>query len=191
MVNLASFWKMRQFRWFSNTVEKLLTWRCCPGGFSFLDFLSRSISHFHSTAAFSGRPTWSSEKLRILLQALKSEQNYRCCFYRFTLRIYRVSQQVWNGLKTMFWYSEVCERSELRFGKNVFCSKKLLFKPCLWTAKLKMEFLGNFSPIVLYSKLFSKLLEIGEKLLKNPFSFLAVFKKGWKSNFLERNTIFL
>ena len=72
MVNLTSFWKMRHFRWFSNTVEKLLTWRCCPGGFSFLDFLSRSISHFHSTAAFSGRPTWSSEKLRILLHALKN-----------------------------------------------------------------------------------------------------------------------
>ena len=32
--------------------------------------------------------------------------------------------------------------------------------------------------------------DIGVKLLKNPFSFLAVFKKGWKSNFLEQNTNF-
>ena len=53
-----------------------------------------------------------------------------------------------------------------------------------------MEFLGNFSPIILCSNLFSKLFEIGEKLLKNPFSFLTVHKKGSKSNFLERNTIF-
>ena len=40
------------------------------------------------------------------------------------------------------------------------------------------------------SNLFSKLFEIGEKLLKNPFSFFAVHKKGSKSNFLEQNTIF-
>ena len=34
------------------------------------------------------------------------------------------------------------------------------------------------------------MFEIGEKLLKILFSFLAVFKKGWKSNFLEQNTFF-
>ena len=34
------------------------------------------------------------------------------------------------------------------------------------------------------------MLEIGEKLLKNPFSFFAVHQKGSKSIFLERNTNF-
>ena len=34
------------------------------------------------------------------------------------------------------------------------------------------------------------MIGIGEKLLKNPLSFLAVHKKGWKSNFLEQNTNF-
>ena len=53
-----------------------------------------------------------------------------------------------------------------------------------------MEFWVNFLPIILCSNLFSKLFEIGEKLLKNPLSFLAVHKKGSKSNFLEQNTIF-
>ena len=97
------------------------------------------------------------------------------------LLYYRVSQQVWNGLKTMFWYSDACERSELRFGKNVFCSLKLLFQPFLWTAKLKMEFLSNCSPIILCSNLFSRLLEIGEKLLKNPFLILQFTKKAEKA----------
>ena len=53
-----------------------------------------------------------------------------------------------------------------------------------------MEFWANFLPIILWNNLFSKLFEIGEKLLKNPLSFLAVHKKGSKSNFLEQNTIF-
>ena len=55
---------------------------------------------------------------------------------------------------------------------------------------MRMEFLSNFSPIVLCSNLFVKLSDIGVKFLKNPFSFLAVFIKGGKSNFLERNTNF-
>ena len=54
-----------------------------------------------------------------------------------------------------------------------------------------MEFFNDFAPIVLCSNLFTKLFEIGEKLLKNPFSFVAVHKKGSKSNFLEQNTFFL
>ena len=86
---------------------------------------------------------------------------------------------------------EAYERSELCFAKNVFCSKKLLFAPFLWTAKLKMDFFSILVPIILCSNLFSKLFEIGEKWLKNPFSFLAVYKKGAKSNFLEQNTVFL
>ena len=53
-----------------------------------------------------------------------------------------------------------------------------------------MEYLSNFSPIVLCSNLFNKLFEIGEKLLTNPLSFFTVHKKGWKSNFLEQNTFF-
>ena len=53
-----------------------------------------------------------------------------------------------------------------------------------------MEFLSHFTPIVLCSNLFCNFFEIGEKLLKNPFSFLTVHKKGSKSNFMERNTIF-
>ena len=46
-----------------------------------------------------------------------------------------------------------------------------------------MEFFSNFAPIVLCSNLFSKLFEIGEKLLKNPFSVLAVFKKRLKKQY--------
>ena len=103
---------------------------------------------------------------------------------------YRVSQHVWNRLNVLFWTSEVCKQSELRFGKKRICSKKLLFKPFLWTTKMKMEFFSIFVPIVLCINLSSKFHEIGEKLLKNPFSVLAVFKKGWKSNFLEQNTNF-
>ena len=91
---------------------------------------------------------------------------------------YRVSQQVWNSLNVIFWSSEVCIRRLQSFRRNVFCSKKLLFAPYLWTAKLKMEFFSNFAPIVLCINLSSKFHEIGEKLLKNPFSVLAVFKKG-------------
>ena len=56
--------------------------------------------------------------------------------------------------------------------------------------KIEKGILSNFSPIILCSNLFNKLFEIGEKLLKNPFIFLAVYKKGLKSNFLEQNTIF-
>ena len=103
---------------------------------------------------------------------------------------YRVSQHVWDRLNAIFWSSEVCQRRLRILRKNVFCSIKLLFKPFLWTAKRQMEFLGNFFPKILCSNLFSKLFEIGEKWLKNPLSFLAVPKKGWKSNFLEQNTIF-
>ena len=54
-----------------------------------------------------------------------------------------------------------------------------------------MEFIGNFFPKILCSNLFSKLFEIGEKLLKNPLSFFTVYKKGSKSIFLEQNTTFL
>ena len=43
--------------------------------FSFL-FLICSMSHFQRKAAFSGRPAWSSEKFRILLQALKRYKLY-------------------------------------------------------------------------------------------------------------------
>ena len=49
-----------------------------------------------------------------------------------------------------------------------------------------MEFLGNFSPIVLYSKLYSKLLKIGEKLLKNPFLILQFTKKAEKAIFWNK-----
>ena len=93
-------------------------------------------------------------------------------------------------LNVIFWSSEVCKRRLRILWKNVFCSKKLLFDPFLWTAKMIMEFFGNFSPIILCSDLLGKLFEIGGKLLNNPLSFLAVYKKGWKSNFLEQNTIF-
>ena len=115
---------------------------------------------------------------------------YFLVIYESDKELYRVSQQVWNGLKTIFWYLEACERSELRFGKIVFCSKKLHIQPLLWTAKLKMEFFSNFAPFVLCSNLLSKLLKIGEKLLKYPLSFFTVYKKGWKSNFLEQRTFF-
>ena len=42
-----------------------------------------------------------------------------------------------------------------------------------------MEYFSNFAPIVLCSKLF----EIGEKLLKNPVSFLQLTKKAQKAIF--------
>ena len=53
-----------------------------------------------------------------------------------------------------------------------------------------MEFLRNFAPIVLCSNLFSKLYEIREKLQNNSIFIFVVYKKGSKSNFLERNTFF-
>ena len=71
--------------------------------------------------------------------------------------------------------------------KCIFRSKKFHFEPFLWTIKMKMEFWSNFSPIVLFSNLFSKLFDIWEKLLRNPFSCFAVHKKGSKQIFLERN----
>ena len=46
-----------------------------------------------------------------------------------------------------------------------------------------MEFLGSFFPIVLCSNLFSKLFEIEEKLLKNPFLILQFTKKAEKAIF--------
>ena len=129
---------------------------------------------------------WRKRALIVPQHALHHSSRY---FYSH-VAFYRVSQQVWDRLDVIFWSSKVCKRRLRIFRKNVFCSIKLLFEPFLWTAKLKMEFLSNFSPIVLCSNLFSKLFEIGEKLLKNPFSFFAVHKKGWKSNFLEQNTNF-
>merc|ERR1711953_316015 len=71
-----------------------------------------------------------------------------------------------------------------------FAPKNCFFSLFCELQTMKMEFFSNFAPIVLCSNLFSALLIIGEKLLKNPFSFLAVYKKGSKSNFLEQNTIF-
>ena len=97
-----------------------------------------------------------------------------------------MSQHVWDRLNTIFWSAEVCQRRLRILWKNVFCSIKLLFELFLWTAKMKMEFLGNFSPIVLCSNLFSKLFAIGEKLLQNPFSFLQFTKKDWNSIFWSR-----
>ena len=92
----------------------------------------------------------------------------------FPTKYYRVSQQVLNRLNVTFWSSEVCNQEIRSFRKNVFHSKKLLFKPFLWTDKIKMEFLSNFSQNVFCSNLFNKLFEIGEKLLKSPFSILVV-----------------
>ena len=68
--------------------------------------------------------------------------------------------------------------------------QKIAFSAFFVKCKNKNGFLSNFSPIVLCSNLFSKLVEIGEKMLKNPFSILQFSKKGWKSNFLEQNTNF-
>ena len=44
-----------------------------------------------------------------------------------------------------------------------------------------MEFFCNFAPIVVCSNLVSKLLKIGEKLLKIPFSFLQLDKNAQKA----------
>ena len=105
----------------------------------------------------------------------------KCKVKNEKLRDYRVYQQVWNRLKAMFWYSEAYERSELFFAKIVFCSKKLLFQPFLWTASNENGIFSNFAPIVLCSNLFSELLKIGEKLLKIPFSILQFTKKAEKA----------
>ena len=43
-----------------------------------------------------------------------------------------------------------------------------------------MEFLGNFSPIIICSNLYSKLFEIGEKWPYNPLIFLQFTKKAQK-----------
>ena len=105
--------------------------------------------------------------------------------------LYRVSQHVWDRLNAIFWSSEVCQRRLRILRKNVFCSIKLLFEPFLWTAKMKMEFLGNFSPIIICSNLFSKLSEIGDKAAIKSIIILTVYIKGSKRYFLEQNTIFL
>ena len=54
-----------------------------------------------------------------------------------------------------------------------------------------MEFLSNFSPIVLCSNLLSKLFEIGKKLLKNPFSILQFSKKAKKAIFWSKIQFFV
>ena len=54
-----------------------------------------------------------------------------------------------------------------------------------------MEFSSNFSPIVLCSNLFSRLFEIGEKMLKNPFSFLQFTKKAQKAILWNRIHFFV
>ena len=97
-----------------------------------------------------------------------------------------------QGVPTSLGYVQKCLRAKRASftKKNVFCSKKLLFEPFLWTATNENGFLSNFSPIS--DNLLNKLLHktIGEKLLKTTFSLFAVHKKGSKSNFLEHNTIF-
>ena len=70
------------------------------------------------------------------------------------------------------------KRATFTKKKNVFCSKKLLFQPFFLNCKIENGLLMQFFSIILCSNLFSKLFEIGEKLLKNPFTFLAVFGKG-------------
>ena len=72
--------------------------------------------------------------------------------------------------------------------KNLyFAPKKCFFSLISWTAKLKMAFRSNFSPL---SYVVTYLVN-GEKLPLKAYLFhFAVFKKGWKSIFLERNTTF-
>ena len=48
---------------------------------------------------------------------------------------------------------------------------------------MKMEFLVNFSPIIICSNLYSKLFEIGEKWPYNPLIFLQFTKKAQKAIF--------
>ena len=72
-----------------------------------------------------------------------------------------------------------------------FTPRNCFFSLFLATAKLKMEFLSNFSPIVLCSNLLSKLFEIGKKLLKNPFSILQFSKKAKKAIFWSKIQFFV
>ena len=97
--------------------------------------------------------------------------------------IYRVSQQVWNRLKAMFWYSEACERSELRFGKNVFCSKNCFFSLICQLQNWKWNFsatLLQLSYVVTYSV---NCLKLEKSCLKIPFSILQFTKKAQKAIF--------
>ena len=72
------------------------------------------------------------------------------------------------------------------YEKIVLCSKKLLFQPYFLSCKIENGFLKQLFSIFLCSNLFSKM---EKSCFKKPISFLQVKKKGWKSNFLERNTI--
>ena len=54
-----------------------------------------------------------------------------------------------------------------------------------------MDFFSNFSPIILCSNLCSKLFENGEKMLKNPFSFLQFTKKAQKAILWSRIHFFV
>ena len=99
--------------------------------------------------------------------------------YFHHLFIHRVSKQVWNRLCVIFWSL----RTDRKNTKKMYSSPKnwvRLFFCQLQNWKWNIK---RLSPIVLYSNLLSKLFEIGEKLLQNPFSFLQFTKK-------ERNSIF-
>ena len=84
------------------------------------------------------------------------------------------------------------ERSELCLQKKiVFCSKKLLFQPFLWTAKNDNGFVSNFSPISnnLLNKLLKRQLE--QSCLKIPFSILQFTKKAQKAILWSRIHFFV
>ena len=57
-----------------------------------------------------------------------------------------------------------CEASNVSEKKRILL-QKIAFWAFFVNCKMKMEFLSNFSPIVLCSNLFSKLFDIGEKWL--------------------------
>ena len=76
------------------------------------------------------------------------------------------------------------------YKKIVFCSKKLLFQPFLWTAKNDNGFVSNFSPIS--NNLLNKLLHkiIGAKMLKNSIFNSCSSQKRLKKQFFGAKYIF-
>ena len=77
------------------------------------------------------------------------------------------------------------------YRKKCILLQKIAFLALFLNCKIENGILSNFFPIILCSNLFSKLLEIGEKLLKNPFLILQFTKKAEKAILRSRIQTFL
>ena len=82
---------------------------------------------------------------------------------------YRVSQQVLDRLNVILKLRSLLAKIT-KFSKKCISLQKIAFESFFVNCKIENGIFSIFVPIVLCSNLFSKLIKIGEKLLKNPFS---------------------